>query len=283
MNTNTAIENWIKRADIDYYTMFIKAWIPFNAWYMKNYYDENSKPRRKHDSEIIEHLRTHPNTYRDKLINLLRDTTGQGDEFRKIISTFYYELEQHSIPNEQERITFQTTTLGKNPKKVWSFTYGQKFYKAEFQDQQPKTQKRFIVEVLKKTNQQTLHRIELFEWSLDELNQNPDFLSIQNGNVESNLKKCFDEINPSKPIVIVVPPKRTKGGNYSQPPNSFCIDESLNLYFTDDYEKVCQVIIQILYSLRCKLFHGEVIPSEPFHGIYKQAYHIQNILIKELL
>ncbi len=38
----------------------------------------------------------------------------------------------------------------------------------------------------------------------------------------------------------------------------------------------------MLYELRCKLFHGELDPTEANQDIYKYAYNIQNLLIKEL-
>ena len=37
-----SLSNWIKWSKADYYVLFVKAWIPFNAWYHKTYYDETS-------------------------------------------------------------------------------------------------------------------------------------------------------------------------------------------------------------------------------------------------
>ena len=33
---NIHIEKWATQASIDYYMQFIKAWIPFNAWYKQD-------------------------------------------------------------------------------------------------------------------------------------------------------------------------------------------------------------------------------------------------------
>lgn len=72
MATNTHINNWIDRAELDYYTMFIKTWIPFNAWYMRDFYDESVN--RTSDKSIIEFLNSNSNKYRDKIKSLLRGT-----------------------------------------------------------------------------------------------------------------------------------------------------------------------------------------------------------------
>lgn len=33
------LRNWVDWSNPDYYTMFVKAWIPFNAWFMDSFYD----------------------------------------------------------------------------------------------------------------------------------------------------------------------------------------------------------------------------------------------------
>ena len=39
---------------------------------------------------------------------------------------------------------------------------------------------------------------------------------------------------------------------------------------------------EILYELRCKLFHGEIEPSDTNSGVFEQAFYIQRVLIKAL-
>lgn len=38
--THENIVGWINKSDIDYTTYFIKAWIPFNAWYDLHYHNQ---------------------------------------------------------------------------------------------------------------------------------------------------------------------------------------------------------------------------------------------------
>jgi hypothetical protein len=283
MATNTHIERWISRAEMDYYTMFIKTWIPFNSWYMRDFYDETCSPKRTSDREIIDHLIGNDNKYKSKIQNLLKATDEQGQEFKRLISKLHFELVDHTIPNEEERVSFYNTSLSKNAlKKYSSPPLGQFIYFAEFKDQLPKTQKRWICEIQKKTNNQTVQGVELFNWSLDELNNHPDFLSVSDINDRNQLRQAFMQINPMKPTEIILPPKRSRSNKIVAPSNSMVIDESKNLYFVDDHDLVSKIIIQLIYELRCKLFHGELDPSEANMGVYENAFKIQRMLIKEL-
>jgi len=140
----------------------------------------------------------------------------------------------------------------------------------------------FFCEVLNKNATRTLHLIELHKWSLTDLNNEQSYIAIGNNDIQSNLRMCFNEINPDKPIIIIIPPKRTPSNKFKQPNNSITIDIEKNLFFTDDKEKVTKAIIQLIYDLRCKLFHGELEPTNSNSNAYKYAYQIQKILIKEL-
>ena len=282
MATNTHINNWIERAELDYYTMFIKTWIPFNAWYMRDFYDDSITPPRTSDKAIIDYLNSNSNKYRDKIKSLLRGTDDVAKEFIALLSKLHYELEAHPIPDYENRISFLTINLIKNNIKTHSQSLGQHTYFVEFKDQLPKTQKRWFCEVQKKSNNQTLHRIELHDWSLDNLNNDADFIALPENEMRNQIREAFLQINPKKPIVIIVAPKRRRNGAYTQPDNSIAIDEAKHLYFTNDYDLVSKVVVQLIYELRCKLFHGELDPTEANLGIYENAYKIQKILIKEL-
>ena len=102
MAINTHISNWIDRAELfmDYYTLFIKAWIPYNAWYMYNYYDEDSSPKRDRDSAIIAYINSTSNKYRDKILTLLRNQDLQSIEFRQLLGNLQYELERNPLVSE---------------------------------------------------------------------------------------------------------------------------------------------------------------------------------------
>ena len=49
------LQNWINWSKPDFYSMFVKSWIPFNAWYMDGFYDESSG--RTRDRDILDYLK----------------------------------------------------------------------------------------------------------------------------------------------------------------------------------------------------------------------------------
>lgn len=284
---NVYLENWIKMSDLDYFTMFIKSWLPFNAWYMKDFYDETSSPTRTTDRDIINYLKNNSNRYRDKIIALLRNDDDESRRFKANISQLHFELQSHTIPNEQERISFSTINLDKNPLLQHVVSFGHYNYKVEFKIQLPRTQKRWICEVITRRTGQTIHRVELFEWSLTALYADIDYRGIPQDK-KQYLDGCFHEMNPKKPEIIILNPQRINNAAgtstiYTAPAGSLIIDEMKNLYFVKDYELISKVIIQMLYELRCKLFHGELDPIASNLGIYESAYQIQKALIKELI
>jgi hypothetical protein len=88
--------------------------------------------------------------------------------------------------------------------------------------------------------------------------------------VKEIIKKGFNEINPQKPVNII-----------SQNNRGIQIDE--NLYFIDNIELVAQVLIELIYQLRCKIFHGELNPNQNITVIYENAYNMQKQLVKSLI
>ena len=108
------LQNWINWSKPDFYSMFVKSWIPFNAWYMDGFYDESSG--RTRDRDILDYIKDNPNKFRDKLVNLL-NRAGNNDE----VEEFYYhlnlldkELEAHTVVNRGRRIQFSNISLSSN-------------------------------------------------------------------------------------------------------------------------------------------------------------------------
>lgn len=54
------------------------------------------------------------------------------------------------------------------------------------------------------------------------------------------------------------------------------------VFFIDDTDLLAQGIIEILYNLRCILFHGEIQPSKDNLKIYEPAFYMLRLLIKSI-
>ena len=81
-------------------------------------------------------------------------------------------------------------------------------------------------------------------------------------------EKCFTLINPKRKENLL-----SNNYNYIQ------VGENR---FKNDVDLLSQAIIQVLYRLRCILFHGEIQPSKDNLSVYEYAYSIMRILIKSL-
>ncbi|MGL5871178.1 MAG: hypothetical protein ACRC2R_02215 [Xenococcaceae cyanobacterium] len=254
-------EKWKSLASIDYFTQFIKAWIPFNAWY-KNYY-----PNLKTDREAIDEIKSHPNNFRNKLISLLNDRSNDGIFFRASISELYLELERKHIFNKNKRITFEEIVIEKNTIRQNSFEKNTLTYKVE-REIKNRPSKEIDIYIVKSDGNNKFYHIQSHGFDLIELTSNCNFLRLSQPQ-QSNLKACYEEINPSKSINLLS----------NEPEN--CIKMG-SIYFINDTNKLCKGIIEILYSLRNVLFHGEIIPDNDTNKVYEPAYHILYTLIQAL-
>lgn len=282
MSINTAISKWIDKSEPDFYTLFIKAWIPYNSWYMCNFYDEDTISKRTSDKEIINYIKSTSNVYKDKIVTLLRNNDEESEAFKLLISRLHYQLENTSIPNAYEKIAFSSICISDNVNSNGPQTINETDFSITGKKDTtlPKSSPRWIFEVIDNKTTRTIKRVSLMKCSLSELRSNNDFNSLDN-KYKAAVEKCLNEIDPYKKISVVISPVN-KRGKYSAPPNSICINAKTNLYFTENLDDVSKSIIQILYELRCKLFHGEIEPSETNIGVYEQAFYIQRILIKAL-
>lgn len=279
MSINTAIHNWIDKSAPDYYTMFIKVWIPYNAWYMHNYYEEDN---RTSDKAIISHIKEVANPFKDKIIALLRNNDEESNSFKKMISKLHQQLERVPIPNSTERISFSSVNLFPNLDKNGPKTIAKRGFSVTGKKDitLPKTSKRWIFEIVKNANNKTICRIELNKCSVKELYLDYEFSKLDS-KYKMAIEECLKAIDPEQKVSVIIPPIH-RGNSYVKPPNSICLDKDSNLYFTEDISNISKALISIMYELRCKLFHGEIEPNADNLGVYEWAYKIQYLLNKSL-
>ena len=253
-------EKWKSIASVDYFTQFIKAWIPFNAWY-KNYY-----PELKTDRKAIDEIKANSNTFRNKLFSLLNDQGNDGSAFKSSISELCLELERKHIFNKGERITFDKIVIQSNSQKNYSFSRQTLTYKVERKI--AGKPKEVEIYVICKNGTKKFSYTQVNGFDIDDLTSNQDFRRLTESQ-QKNLKACYEEINPLKPINLL-----TSDSNH-------CIKMG-NIHLINDPDKLCKGIIEILYKLRNVLFHGEIVPDNDTNKVYEPAYHILYKLIQAL-
>lgn len=256
------IDNWIDKAEPDFYTMFIKAWIPFNAWYFAEY-------GVKKDSAAIEQIKTTGNKIKNKLMSLLKNDDVESNAFKSHLAQLHVELEKRSVKNYGKDVSFcsiavtnyaasPSTDTDKNGnvyKAIPSKTTG---YRAIIVDKSGKS-------IMDKT----FNPYDINAFLLE--NQ---FIKLPNKQIKAKIKKCFENIAPNQTINLVT--TSTNKGDY------LWIDKSIKLKYVNDESIISDAIIDILYTLRCLLFHGELDPTQINMAIYEHAYQILKTIIKEL-
>lgn len=281
-NFSGNIPTWLDLAElkIDYYTQFIKSWIPFNAWYTISYHSETLH----NDRLIIDTIKNTSNPFRDRLINLIRGQDNESKDFRYMIAQLYLQLEAHSIPNHDYRINFSSINISRNSQTQASDNHRNLHYKVDFNISAPKTTKRLKCEIFDGSRaMRNIYLDEFHDWSMDELLNSPKYMALSPERREK-LRLCYEEINPFKPVNVVLKPiVDRRSGKYSKP-SSRCIviDADNHIYFIEDPETISKVIIEILYLLRCALFHGEINPTLTNQVVYEKAFNILKVLIQEL-
>lgn len=250
---------WLALAEIDYLTQFVKAWIPFNAWYMNMY------PTLNRDRIIIEEIKSNPNVFRDKILALLNGTDNDSILFRGQIAKLHQHLESHYIPNADKRITFQSITVEINPVTSETLTFRRWIYKVELTRTSSAININSLVTNSGGITQYTYNQTK---FDVENLTNHIDNTSTLNQNQKQCLLDTYQKINPRKPTSLISP-------------NRHGI-EAGNIYLINNPEKLVKGLIEIIYKLRNILFHGELIPNRDNKKVYEPAFYILKTLIQSL-
>ena len=258
------IDNWIRQSDPDYYMLFVKAWIPFNAWYVAEMPD-----LKKNDRLLIKELQDNPNS-RPKLTieSLLRNQGLDSNNFKYHLALLHYHLEKKSLQHNKKRLSFTDIELTKNPIKHKSDTDLLGFkYKAEVKTD-------FYEAIVVDKSNKTICNYRNSQYDLNDFKHSIHFIGLSNKKVQEKIQNCFEAINPNKSINLV---------STSKDKNEFILlNQQLNIKFINDVESIAKSSIQVMYALRCMLFHGELDPINANSVIYEHGYQILKYIIKEI-
>lgn len=283
MIINTNISQWIAASEPDFFMMFIKAWIPFNAWYMKNYYSEDDK--RTSDRDIMDYMKgAKPGNepYKDRIVKLLRGSTTEAVSFQNYLAALHFELRAHPIPNVDEAISFcQVCIISEKPDDYAPIAIDEFTYTARQDILLPKNSPRWMLEVIDTAAKETVYMVKIHKPSLHELVQNDEFIALPLDKQREGLKQALNMVSPNRTDNLVL--KEYQGEVKDLPTDSYLIGETKKVCLVDNKDKIARAVIQILYELRCKLFHGELAPTSDYKKVYEYAFYLQRMLIKNLV
>lgn len=254
-------DNWKRLADIDYFGMFVKAYIPFNAWMNLDY------GKIETDREKISEIKRTTNVFRNKIIALLQDTSQDGVAFRTYIGELHVALEQAQIFNQDRKVSFTCIRFKSNNQSTYDRTFNRMKYHAHCDNQQNKST-RTIVEIQNRKGVKVFsHTFEKYEPDIEVVGQ---ALAELKQSWKDELIGCYKAVAPYSIETLLDPNISRKtimcGG----------------IGFVDKPEKITCGLIEVLFNLRNSLFHGEINPNSDANKVYGAAYHILRQLIEFL-
>jgi hypothetical protein len=246
------MRKWLELAEVDYIGPFVKAWLAFNAWYRHAY-------TLKTDREILNEVRWQPNIIRNKLVPMLGQTSEEAEQFRAHIGDLHHRLEAYHIHtghgDDAERITFTNVFLKKRTVTAQTQSRYRRVYKIT---PGPGNSPALTVTVQLHTGIQVLN-ITQPRFDLVGLQADPAFQSL-NSDQQGTLLSIYRSMNPREIVDL-----RNNGGPLIQ-----CGTYELRCSSEHLFAGLCEVI----YSMRCSLFHGELVPDPEAVACYEPAYRI---------
>lgn len=255
--------------------LFVKAWIPFNAWYHK----EIAPSAGNTDRECIDYIAKNANTYKNKILSFLDGSDRESLRFQQELVDLHNALLQHSIPDNADPISFRSTTIFDAPSlvendfykyhyKIERITHGQSYH--------------YDIRLEDKNTHATCYSNHFNRWKIEDLVADPNFTRLSLA-VQNKLKKEYARVYIGAPRNIVLDPVTMADGSTKSPPHSIAYGNHDKQYFIDNKDKIAQVLIHVIYRLRCQIFHGSLDPSDTNTEVYEHAYQLHRMLIKELI
>lgn len=268
------IRRWIEQSDIDYISQYIKAWIPFNAWYNAEFLTLET------DREKINYIKNNSNVIRNKINTLLEGNGQESQEFKSYLASLHNELQAVQIDSRDGRIWFTDIVKSKNAHDlIDNETKNRITYFLKRTDGRRLLEVDRIQVYLKRNDGTTFFSYDHSEYDISHLYSDSGFNSLSSQQQE-NLRLFFEELTP-----IIITDAIEMNLEHS-PLNHYECD---SIHFKrDNTDPHCpahimsKCLIEVLYQLRNALFHGELSPIEQNQGVYKNAYFCLKYLLNSL-
>ncbi|WP_146744630.1 hypothetical protein [Herbaspirillum rubrisubalbicans] len=253
------LRRWREAAEIDWFSHFIKAWIPFNAWMTDTFGDQT-------DRVLLDRVIGGNNVVYNRIVPMLtpeEDRSQDAEEFRIQVAELHRLLQGCVINGRRGRISFERVDIGENTNAAELLTYRGFTFSAK---RNTPTKPQVSVAIQNKSNSLTFSFV-LAEYDRDALETERSFMLLPDWQ-RDKLLSCYEAI---KPRIIE---------SALAPPGARVVLKYGNTDFVGDQRKVFKALIDILYGVRNALFHGSITPNEQHNQIYEPAYHICMRLVR---
>ena len=263
-NLKDNLKQWRDSARIDWFSQFIKAWIPFNAWMTDTFSDLS-------DHDLLDNVKKRSNVVYNRIVPILtwsqaqaqgaqggwQDLSPDAERFRLNIEQLHGLLQSCLVIGRKGRVSFETVDIGHNAHVDEQRKKGKRNFRVR-RDHPAKGQVMLEMSATKTTAgfnfTQPMHDRKTLE---DE----PTF-RVLHAEYRGIFLAMHDSVAPRKVISVIAP-------HGSQDVLQFGTTK-----FIQDPEKVFSAVVVVTYNLRNALFHGSITPNEQHNEIYEPAYHI---------
>lgn len=263
----TATENirlWMDQSGPDYYLFFLKAWIPFNAWYVAEYPNLQKK-----DTAIIKELQDGAGSKPRSIIKNFLENEADHDalKFKSYFAELHHQLNTVSLAHNGNRLSFASLNLAQNPDKHKNLVDEQEnVYKVE------KTSDYWQAYIQAKSGR-TLLDFKKPVYNIEELIKDTAYLRLDK-KMQKRIRDLFHAIDPQKTVSVI--------SKSASKQDCISIKSQHPCKIIKDCEVVAKACINVLYALRCMLFHGEVSPNEANRRVYENAFYLLQLTINRL-
>jgi hypothetical protein len=257
------IKQWLDKSDIDFHAHFVRAWIPFNAWYRHEY------PTISTEIDILKAVKSDGNRMRARFVQKLGDTSDEAKIIGAHIADLHKRLESDPLHDRQnDRIAFDNITSGRNPSAKHVLVKNGYSFSTEITKNG--ALREIACEILDKSKKTVRKDRVHGEWSDEDFQQTDFFLNISAAHQERMLE-CYREIRPTLKISLIADGL------------SSTVLKLGGVKFVSDRNLVFGGLIDVLYGMRNALFHGAVTPDTTSNYTYEPAYHLLRKLIKQVV
>lgn len=251
------LHSWQKQTDIDFFAYFMKTWLVFNAWM---YHSTGLEIDRAN----IDHVKDNQNTFKSKALSFIRGSDSDSHAFKEHIGNLHLALLTANISNKNQSLTFENSFIGKNQNRHETMSYRSCDYAVKFLSS---NNHQHTVEIIHRQN--NLLSLSFTTYGLEQLESESTFIALTNER-QGIIKQCYKTVNP-----------RLYKNLLSNEINDAGI-KCGTVHFINDEDILYKGLIEMLYSLRCTLFHGELVPNKESQKVYEHCYFIIKMIIDRL-
>lgn len=253
----------IANGEFEYPLLFIKSWLPFNAWYCNTYPQHNNK-----DRPILETMKFDHNLFITRIIALLQNNDEDAVLFQTNLVKLHNYLESFQVPNASEKISFKSLNFRTNPITSYIKTHRNLNYKIEMLTPVSPNFYKIRIDILNTTGQ-NIFLYNHTKYDIPHILQDVSFMSLSQAKKDIILAG-LKIIDPKLKESLIIQKRTASLPTINQ------------VLFINDCALLSKAILEVLYNIRCILFHGEIQPSKDNLRIYEPAFYMLKQLIKSL-